>query len=72
LALALRLGNSSTTITMMRMMPGILAVTLWNSFVASVWDVALLLLAAVVMVPSGHSSPLCSTVPPSGLPICAP
>jgi hypothetical protein len=60
LALTLRLGNATTAIAMMRMLAGILAVAFWNSFVASVGYVPLLLLAAVVMVPSGHGSPFCS------------
>jgi hypothetical protein len=58
LALALRLGNATTAIAMMRMMPGILAVALRNSPVASVGHVPLLLLAAVVVVSAGHHLPL--------------
>jgi hypothetical protein len=58
--LTLRLGNATATVAMMRMVTGILAVALWYSFVASVGYVPLLLLAAVVMVPSGHGSPFCS------------
>jgi hypothetical protein len=54
LALALCLGNATAAIAMMRMVAGILAVALRNSFVASVGHMALLLLAAVVVVPSGH------------------
>ena len=59
LPLALRLGNATTAIAMMRMVAGILCVPLRNSFVASVRRVPLLLLTAVVVVPSGHGSPLC-------------
>jgi hypothetical protein len=44
--------------SMMRMMPGILAVALRNSLVASVGHVPLLLLAAVVVVSAGHDLPL--------------
>jgi hypothetical protein len=58
--LALRFGNAPAAITMMRVMPSILAVAFRNSFVASVGHVPLLLFAAVVVVPSGHGSPLCS------------
>jgi hypothetical protein len=58
LALALGLGNATAPIAMMRMMASILAVAFRNSFVASVGHVPLLLLAAVVVVPSGHGSPL--------------
>jgi hypothetical protein len=60
LALALRLGNATATVTMMRMVASILAVAFWNGFAASVRHVSLLLLAAIVVVPSGHGSPLCS------------
>ena len=59
LPLALRLGNATAAIAMMRMVAGILAVALWNSFVAAVGHVPFLLLAAVVVVPSGHGSPAC-------------
>jgi len=57
-ALALRLGNATAAIAMVRMVAGILAVALCNSFVASVGHVPLLLLTAVVVVPSGHGLPL--------------
>jgi hypothetical protein len=67
LALALRLGDSATTVTMMRMVASILAVAFRNSFVASVGHVPLLLFAAVVVVPSGHGSPFLLNAPPSGL-----
>ena len=47
---------------MMRMMPGILAVALRNSLVASVGHVPLLLLAAVVVVSAGHDLPLAESM----------
>ena len=58
LALALRFGNATTAIAMMRMLAGILAVAFWNSYVASVGYVPLLLLAAVIVVSSSHGSPI--------------
>ena len=60
LALALRLGNATAPIAMMRMVASILAVAFRNSFVTSVGHVSLLLLAAVVVVSSSHGSPICS------------
>ncbi len=60
LALALCLGNATAAVTMVRVVAGILAVAFGNSFVAAVGHMPLLLLAAVVVVPSRHRSPFCS------------
>ena len=54
LALALRLGNPTATVTMMGMVAGILAVAFRYSFVTSVGHVPFLFFAPVVVISRNH------------------
>jgi hypothetical protein len=54
LALALRLGDTTTPVTLVTSLVTSVLLTLWNSLVAPVGDMPLLLLGSVIVVPARH------------------